>query len=501
MTLLHSLLSRSSDGEGAIALENEQGRISAQTLLARACALSEALQDASIRRVAMYADNGPDWVAVDLACQFADICLTPVPLFFSAEQIAHALNTSGAQIVLCEHQPPLPVNFLCSPGPGQRLSTGTLHSLQVAQPSVLSDRLPPQTRKITFTSGTTGSPKGVCLSTQQQLAVAQSLSQAVGNLAPRHLCVLPLSTLLENIGGVYAPLLSGGTVLVPSLQLLGMTGSCELDLPKLLASIDRWRPDTMILVPELLSALVLATQQGWQAPDSLVFVAVGGSRVAPELLRAARHARLPAYEGYGLSECGSVVTLNTPAADRPGSVGQVLPHAQIRVSNGEIVVSGNTFLGYAGQPDSWNLSEVATGDTGRIDAEGFVSIDGRRKHVMISSFGRNISPEWVESELKTGTLFRQVAVFGESRPHCVALLVPRDVNLITHDQIVAHINEVNQRLPDYARVRNWHLLDQPFDTRDGTATENGRLRRFVIQQKYAVVIDALYQPNPEVMCT
>lgn len=501
MTLLHSVLSHSCKLKDDVALENEQGKTSASGLLNRANSLSEAIGATGVRSIALYADNGPDWVAVDLACQFANVCLTPLPLFFSPEQIVHALHTSGAEILFCNSQPQLPVNLLSEPIPGQELSTGNLCGVKVTSPSEFAGQIPEQTAKITYTSGTTGSPKGVCLSTQQQLAVARSLSQAVAHPAPRHLCVLPMSTLLENIGGIYAPLLGGGTVVAPSLNQLGMTGSSELDLPMLLASISHWRPNSMILVPELLNALVLATHQGWCPPDSLAFVAVGGSRVAPELLRAARNAQLPVFEGYGLSECASVVTLNTPTADRPGSVGQVLPHAQIQIREGEIFVSGNAFLGYAGQPDSWNCNEVATGDTGIIDDEGFVTIDGRRKHIIISSFGRNISPEWVESEIKTGPLFRQVAVFGESRPHCVALLVPRNIDESSPERVDAHIEAVNQRLPDYAQVHNWHLLEHPFGPKDATATENGRLRRHVIEEKYSSVIDALYRTSPEVMCS
>ena len=130
-------------------------------------------------------------------------------------------------------------------------------------------------------------------------------------------------------------------------------------------------------------------------------------------MTAARVAGLPAYEGYGLSECASVVALNAPGAVREGSVGRVLPHATLRIDEaGEIHVRGATMLGYLGEEGA-SPEEVATGDLGFINDDGYLYVQGRRKNLLITSLGRNVSPEWVERELLAHTSIGQAVVFGD----------------------------------------------------------------------------------------
>lgn len=439
--------------------------------------LAERLRSLNVKSVALYADNGIDWILTDLACHALGIRIVPVPLFFSAAQIKHTISSSGATALVSDQQN---IEDLINAGAGQAFCGRTsLYTLDESGPAAL----PEGTQKITFTSGTTGAPKGVCLSALQQLAVAASIAAVAAEDNPKHLCVLPLSTLLENLAGVYAPLLSGGSVSAPSLADVGLAGSSGLDIKQFLHCISEHRPNTMILVPEMLNALTEATECGWRPPSSLHFVAVGGGKVSPELLRRARAAGLPAHEGYGLSECASVVTLNVPGADQIGSVGRPLPHVNVQIEQGEIVVRGSEFLGYAGQPDSWNAAPVRTGDLGHIDDDGFVFVSGRAKNQLISSFGRNISPEWVESELLAGPLLQQAVVIGDARPYCIALVEPR--NAATTDlEIDAWLRSANQKLPDYARVVDWHRVIAP--------------HRATIESDYSVEIEEMYAIKAEV---
>ncbi|MDR2155366.1 MAG: AMP-binding protein, partial [Burkholderiaceae bacterium] len=352
--------------------------------------------------------------------------------------------------------------------------------------------LPPDTGKLTFTSGSTGTPKGVCLSHAQLLRQAQSLADAVGLRAPRHLCVLPLATLLENVAGVYAPLLAGGVVEVRGMETLGMSGSRMTDPRRFLRTIDEARPDTLILIPQLLQLLVQSVQVGW-TPPPLRFIAVGGSRVSAALVQAARAAGLPVYEGYGLSECASVVSLNTPAHDLPGSCGRPLPHVQVRVADGEVLIDGNAMLGYVDDPASWGQRTIHSGDLGRLDAAGFLHIEGRRKNLLISSYGRNIAPEWVESELLATAAFSEAVVFGDAKPYCVALLSPAKASIdaaLMQDAVAA----ANARLPDYAQVRRWLCLPRPLASL-GLCTANGRPRRAEIEIACAAELQALYAGN------
>ena len=479
-----------------ILLQSGKRSVTRAELLLSVEDLTRRLGRLNLQSVALYADNGIDWILTDLACQALGIRIVPIPLFFSAEQVNHTISSSGVDALISNqvHVSELIDNSLTLP-PEQPFSGDTKLYLLDAEQHAL---IPEGTQKITFTSGTTGTPKGVCLSATQQLQVARTLAEAVGSSKPRHLCVLPLSTLLENLAGVHAPLLSGGTVIVPPLAEVGINGSSGLDIKKLLSCISETQPNTLILVPELLDALSAAAECGWRPPTSLHFVAVGGGKVAPELLRRAREAGLPAFEGYGLSECASVVTLNVPGADRPGSVGRPLPHVDISVDDGEIVVGGSEFLGYANQPDTWASGPVRTGDLGHIDSDGFVIVSGRAKNQLITSFGRNISPEWVESELTASPVMQQATVVGDARPFCVALVYPQSA-ATTNEEIGALIHSSNQRLPDYARVLDWHRMPTPCTDQNGLMTASGKPKRAAIEQHYQSEIENMYATKQEVI--
>jgi len=347
---------------------------------------------------------------------------------------------------------------------------------------------PNGTQKITFTSGSTGNPKGVCLSVDHQWRVAQSLADTIGINYPKHLCLLPLSTLLENIAGVYAPLLSGGEIVIPSDRERGMLGSSQLDSKTLLDCIVSTQPTTIILVPQLLTLLVHACMQGWQAPESLQFVAVGGGKVAPQLIQQARDFGLPVYQGYGLSECGSVVALNTASCENVDTVGQVLPHCHVALEKGEIVVSGAVHLGYLDDTKSWYPEKVYSGDIGSMD-DGFLSIDGRSKNILITSYGRNISPEWVESELLSMPILSHCVVLGDGRPKLIALVSA--ASSVSDSDIDRWVSMANQQLPDYARVSDWiRLSDQDFHS---YLTANGRPQREKIQQAFSEQVEQVYQ--------
>lgn len=387
------------------------GAVDAPTLRARALAIADALQARGARVVASRLDNGPDWLALDLALRARGLVHVPLPTFFSTAQTAHALARSGADLLVL-------AEGAASPADAQPLLPG----LRVRMLDAAGAAMPAGTACITFTSGTTGQPKGVCIADDALLTVAGALVEAARPLAPsRHLCLMPLSTLLENISGLYGALLSGADIAVPPLAEIGYSGAAGLDVPRLLACLHRYAPHSLIVFPQLLLALVTAAEQGVALPASLRFVAVGGGRVGTALLARAAALGLPVFEGYGLSECVSVVALNRPGAVRAGSVGRPLPHARVSVVDGELHVAGVRCLSYLGE-DAPPPGAIATGDLGHVDDDGFVHVTGRRKHMFITAFGRNVSPEWVESELLQHPLFAQAIVLGEARPSCSAPL-------------------------------------------------------------------------------
>lgn len=464
------------------------GELSDDGLHARVSQLAGELVSRNLRCVASRLDNGPDWLILDLALRQRGMVHVPVPTFFSPGQVAHALSDSGAQALVSTDGAPLP------DGAGSTASEALAPGLRLWRLNHASVTLPKDTACITYTSGTTGAPKGVCLDEAALYRVAQSLAEAARPLAPRrHLCLLPLSTLLENVAGVYAALIAGAQIAVPGLAEIGYTGATGLDVPTLLACLHRYRPESAIVVPQLLLALVMAAERGAALPDSLRFLAVGGGRVGASLLARAQAVGLPVYEGYGLTECGSVVCLNRPDAIRPGSVGRPLPHARVIVDeDGELHVDGVRCLSYLGA-DTLDPGPIATGDLGRVDEDGFVYITGRRKNVFITAFGRNVSPEWVESELLQHPAFAQAVVHGEARAFNVAVVWPRDAAL-TDTQLRHALNEVNVQLPDYAQVSDIVRADAAFSVVDGLLTGNGRPRREAIFARYADAIEQRYQP-------
>ncbi|MGH8617309.1 MAG: AMP-binding protein [Burkholderiales bacterium] len=459
----------------------------------RRCA--QWLAQSACGRVAIALVNGPSWVILDLAATYAGCPVVPLPLFFSVAQGRHVLTASGADCLLTD-----------AVGAGRAAELGLARaattSLQVSGAEIFAFRLtpadavrlPPGTAKITFTSGTTGTPKGVCLSQVSMETVARSLASAVELKAgDRHASILPLSTLLENIAGVYAQLLAGATCCVPPPAWVGVEGSSGLDAGRMLAALGEARATTTVMIPAMLQAAVRALESGAPVPAHLRFVAVGGARVAPALLAQAHRLGLPAYEGYGLSECASVVALNTPQANRPGSVGRVLPHARLTLAaDGEILVAGAGLLGYAGTA-TMPAKPWPSGDVGWIDADGYLHLSGRKNSLFITAFGRNVSPEWVEAELCAMPAIAQAAVFGEAKPWNAAVIVPRGA--ADDATIGGAVAAVNAALPDYARVTRWVRAPAPFSLQSGELTENGRLRRAQVQARHRASLDFLYAEN------
>lgn len=422
---------------------------------------------------ALSLENGPELLFWDLAALLAERPCVILPPFFSPAQRAHCLMQSQANLALTG--PELAEEL--------RASGFTAGEPFWQRPAVVDAGLPTGTAKITYTSGSTGTPKGVCLSADAMLRVARELELASRPAEPRHyLAVLPLAVLLENLG-LYAALLAGASLtLLPQTQL-GISGASGVDWKRLLGCIALSGAQSLILVPQLLLGLVTAIERGLTRVGPLRFVAVGGARVAPSLLQRAAKVGLPVFEGYGLSECASVVSLNRPGANRPGSVGRPLPHVQVKLAaDGEVLVSGSTLLGYLGEPP-FDGQWWPTGDLGRFDEDGYLYLAGRKKNQFITSFGRNVNPEWIEAELTQHGAILQAFVHGEGLQQNLALLWPLDPQA-SDETLEQAVRQCNASLPDYARVHAWKRLPEPFTAQNGMLTANGRPRRAEILERY-----------------
>ena len=190
-----------------------------------------------------------------------------------------------------------------------------------------------------------------------------------------------------------------------------------------------------------------------------------------------------------MSECASVVCLNTPENQRIGTVGKPLPHVTIRVDeHHEIWVKSarrSVYLDEAlsnTEPVTETPAWIATGDLGTLSPDGFLSIQGRKKNQIITSFGRNICPEWPEDLLMSSGHFLQAAIFGEAQPHLTAVLVP--ALPMQHTEVQQIISTLNQQLPDYAQIHQFVMANEPFHLDNGLSTANGRLKREAIFKRY-----------------
>ena len=459
--------------DGAIALWGDSLKMDYAQMFAEVAYRQERLRDEGVKVVALALDNGVEAMLWDLAVLFEGLTCLTLPPFFSPAQRAHCLEQSHAERVIAE--PHLAAELRAN---GYQPCGEFWCRAFEGRPSI-----PVGTAKVTFTSGTTGAPKGVCLGADSLLRVARELYQASHGSDPRHhLALLPIAILLENLG-CYAALYAGATLSLPSQKSLGIQGASAVDAAQLLGCLATRQPHSLILVPQLLLMLVIAAEQKAFSPQGLRFAAVGGARVSKALLQRAQQLGVPVYEGYGLSECASVVSLNRPEAHRPGSVGRPLPHVEIRLAeDDEVLIKGSTLLGYLGQtdqPEQWWPS----GDLGAFDEDGFLYLKGRKKHQFVTSYGRNVNPDWVEAELTQGGVIAQAFVYGEALPQNHALLWPHRADC-SDAQLAAAVAEANSGLPDYAQVHRWTRLTHPFTAANGLLTTNGRPRRDAIVARY-----------------
>lgn len=449
-------------------------------LVSHIIAFSRQLDSAQISAFALQSSNSLAWLIADLAAHCSDRLIVPVPDFFTELQKQHLFESSQIKHLLTDEAALQSKPFAYD-----------LNVLSIETEGEIN--CPTGTQKITFTSGSTGSPKGVCLSKENQLTVAQSLAstieRATNTAKAKHLCLLPFSTLLENIAGIYAVLLSGGTVVIASDEQRGFKGSKLVNPQALLAIISSTQPNTLILVPELLKLLVTASKQGWQAPSSLTFIAVGGAKVDGQLISQAHALGLPVYQGYGLSEAGSVVALNTHIIEGNNAAGELLAHSQVSIENGEVIIHSNLFLGYLGEPESWYPTRFATGDLGELNGNS-LQLSGRRKNLIINAFGRNISPEWPESLLDATGAFMQVVVLGDGYPALSAVAYP--FAPLSDEQLQGCLASVNQQLPDYAQIAHIVALSSPISAINGCTTANGKFIRPAIEHAFKQHLDTCF---------
>jgi long-subunit acyl-CoA synthetase (AMP-forming) len=477
MRELVSALQRSASAyDGATAFTDGNSSVTRAGLSARVAALAEELRECP-RTLGLLGENGVEWTVAQLAGWLAGKIMVPIPAFFSADQQSHILADSGVGYVIATSE---------SSEAARKLGVAVI-PVSLARRARIPSAVPGG-GQIIYTSGSTGRPKGVRLELGQIEHSASMLAQAtVAVKSDVYLSVLPLPLLLETICAICVPILVGArTEFDPTLTAAVARGQPQ----GIAAAFERHRPTTSVLVPELLAAWVgeLAAN-GARAPKGLRFVASGGAPVASALAEKAWSLGIPLHEGYGLSECCSVVSVNRPGKRKPGTVGQPLPGLRVEIDDGEIVVDGPTVMaGYQNRDAAqrpWR-----TGDLGQIDGDGYLTIAGRKDNLIVTSYGRNVSPEWIEALLMADERIGACAVLGHGEPHLRALIIPSARGAAWFSRSPrAHallaMAAACREAPAYAVPRDYVVIDRAEAGRRNLLTPNGRLRRALLAQAYA----------------
>ncbi|MFJ6328789.1 MULTISPECIES: AMP-binding protein [unclassified Rhizobium] len=426
-----------------------------------------AMLPAKERSLGLLAPNGCEYVVALLAAAAEGKTLVPLPPFFSDTQLAKIMADARIGQVLVTDE-----------------TAERAARLNLQYRSVKADigdclwRAPaPGFQTIIYTSGSTGSPKGVRHTFLQIEAVVRGLASASQATAEdRYLSLLPLSMLLETICAVFLPLFCGAQVYLDA-RIAEQVAAGKVN--GLARAIAEQEPTATVLVPQLLKAWLFEMKAMRMAPSpGLRFVAVGGARVTPALLDLAAQMGVPVFEGYGLSECCSVVTLNGVSECKRGTSGKPLPGIRIAIEDGEIVVDGPTLMdGYVGNTSlhrPWH-----TGDLGSIDQDGFLTVRGRKDNLIVTGFGRNVSPEWIETALLADPRIALAVVTGSAQSALHVVLVPtafgegwfgasaaKDVHCLLAALCID--------LPDYAVPQTYQTISMADAIKAMLVTTNGR---------------------------
>ena len=393
-------------------------------------------------RVLIWAVNRPEWALAFLGLLWAEGIAVPVDVRSTDELVLKLAEQTRSKLVLASLPTAKAAGRLELPMlTVESLVDAARKAEPLARPQVTPDTL----AEIVFTSGTTGDPKGVMLSHRNIATNAASLRSVVP-LGPetRLLSILPLSHMYGLNPGLLAPMLAGTQIIYPtSLQ------------PPVLARTFRERKVTMLLaVPQIVKLLTNAVERrvdaggkratyerlhaiGPRLPvplrrllfrpvlsrfgGALRYFAVGGAAMNPNIARRWEEMGVSSLQGYGATETAPVVSFTRIEANRIGTVGQVIPGVEVRIApDGEVLVRGpNVFQGYWERPDATAAviedGWYHTGDHGTLDADGFLTLQGRKKDMLVMPDGTKVHPDDIEKVLVSDAGVRDATVVGLER--------------------------------------------------------------------------------------
>lgn len=410
---------------------------------------------------------------------------------------------------------------------------------------------------VIYTSGTTGPPKAVLLS-HKNLTFTADLAQKLVSLGPndRLFSYLPLSHIAEQMFSIFGPACSGTPVYfarsqekvpddikevqptiffgVPRVweKFANVVGARMAELKGFKGQLLAWASGVarravarrnageplepmLQLQYSLARKLVLGPALTKMGLGSARVCVTGAAPTPRAVLDFFAGLDLPLHEVYGQSEASGPTSFNVPGQTRYGTVGKVIPGVEVRIADdGEILVRGaNVFSGYAkdkaATEESFSDGWLCSGDLGKLDSDGYLSITGRKKEIIITAGGKNITPVMIEEALKTIDLVADAVVVGDGRKFLVALIVldtarceafqsERGDKSLPHQSVglrtllQAEVDKVNTRLGRVEQIKRFHILSRPFSLEEGELTPTLKVRRKIVNEKFASEIEGLY---------
>ena len=398
-----------------------------------------------------------------------------------------------------------------------------------------------------YTSGTTGPPKAVVLPHEALVFLVEAV-QGFVDLGPTDSAVsyLPLSHIAEQIVSILAP------------AVMGIKIYFEPDIFRLADTLKEVRPTAFFAVPRvwekfyaavseklgeatgvkaaianralsvgrqhtealnrgeqpsgfvaaqygLFDKLVYSKAKEAMGLDQCRFMFSSAAPLSPTIANFFGGLGMQLLQLYGQSECTGVCSFNTPDGNRVGSVGPAVPGVELQIAeDGEILVRGpNLFLGYLNNPeataealtqDGW----LKSGDIGEIDDEGYLFITDRKKDIIITAGGENVTPSLIETALQTNPLIGTVVVIGDQRPFLTALISidPEAAEGMTDDEVQASVqsavDEVNAANARVRQLKKFAILDEPLSIEHGELTPTMKVKRKVVREHFNDQIEAMY---------
>jgi long-chain acyl-CoA synthetase len=527
-------------------------------------------------RVAIQSNTRYEFSLVDLAASTAGAIVVPVYPSNSPDECRWVIGDSGATVVICEDaaqvakvdevRADLPALEHIVVIDGEVEGTIPLAELaargdggdESALEARIADVGPDDPCLIIYTSGTTGRPKGVVL-TNRGFAAGRESAVEMALFGPGDVVYLflPMAHVFAQL--VHADCVEVGATVAywggDATQIVTELGQIK---PTVLPSVPRifekvYAMAMGMVPPEREEEVARAIKLGVKARDAhrrgetlspeeeaafakadeelfplvrsifggrIQLAISGAAPIAPEILEFFYACGVPVFEGWGMTETTSIGTLNLPDAYKFGTIGQPVAGADVRIAeDGEIEIAGPMLL-----KEYWNNPEATaeiftddgylrTGDLGSIDEDGFVTITGRKKDIIITAGGKNLTPANLEGDLRRSRWISQAVMYADRKPYPVALVtldaeevipwaaergLPTDLSeLARHEEMQRMVHEVlqavNARYAQVEQIKKFRILERDFSLEEGELTPSLKLKRNVVYERYAEHFEMLYQ--------